>query len=209
MTAFVAAKYLPLDKEIRISKNTGVLKKGDTLKAKDLLNMALIESSNESVEAIARDFGEKTFLDYMNQEAQSLNLRNTLFINPIGLDPINSTSTPNYSTAKDLLELARVIIKNHPAILGITTKAKYDIYTAQGSLHHTAQNTNELLRDANWPMRILGGKTGETPRANKNLVLVLEAPNQSGYLINIILGSNDHFGEMKKLVDWVSQAYDW
>jgi len=39
--------------------------------------------------------------------------------------------------------------------------------------------------------------------------LVLKIPNSDNLLINVILGSADRFEEMKKLVNWLDQAYIW
>jgi len=56
---------------------------------------------------------------------------------------------------------------------------------------------------------ILFGKTGQTPFAGKCLLIVLDAPDNDGYIVNVILGSQDHFGEMRKLIDWVETVYSW
>jgi len=37
----------------------------------------------------------------------------------------------------------------------------------------------------------------------------MRAPRGKGYIINVILGSEDKFSEMEKLIDWVNTAYIW
>jgi hypothetical protein len=37
----------------------------------------------------------------------------------------------------------------------------------------------------------------------------LESPNKRGFLINVILGSDDRFGNMEKLMNWAKTAYKW
>jgi len=50
---------------------------------------------------------------------------------------------------------------------------------------------------------IIGGKTGWSPAAGGCLLLVLDDPNSSKYYINIILGANDRFAEMRKLINTI------
>jgi len=54
-----------------------------------------------------------------------------------------------------------------------------------------------------WPAKILGGKTGWTLQARGCLLLVVESPQQDGYIVNVILGSEDRFGEMEKMLRWI------
>ena len=70
----------------------------------------------------------------------------------------------------------------------------------------TLESTNELLGKL---PNIVGGKTGYTEKALGCFLLVVEAPKGKGYLINVVLGSPDRFGEMEKLTNWVKEAYYW
>jgi D-alanyl-D-alanine carboxypeptidase len=56
-----------------------------------------------------------------------------------------------------------------------------------------------LIGDSSWKDKIYGGKTGYTLQANGCLVLVIKDNNK--YLINIILGADDRFGQMQNLID--------
>ncbi len=60
------------------------------------------------------------------------------------------------------------------------------------------------------------GSKVELRRDNKGILgksiiflLVLEAPNGRGYLVNAVLGAKDRFAEMEKLIGWVKQSYQW
>ena len=71
------------------------------------------------------------------------------------------------------------------------------------------KNTNLLLHYAEWPARILGGKTGSTVLAKEYLILLLESPDHRGYVVNVLVGSEDRFREMQTLLDWILQSYQW
>ncbi len=77
------------------------LKVGNTYSAKDLLATTLVACANDSISAIACDFGEKylggginEFVDRMNQKVSELGLTETNFVNPTGLDAPNQKTTP-------------------------------------------------------------------------------------------------------------------
>jgi len=41
------------------------------------------------------------------------------------------------------------------------------------------------------------------------LILIIKAPKNQGVIINVILGSESYFEEMRKLIDWLETAYRW
>ena len=193
----------PLDEKILISKEAvaqqtdiGKLIIGESVSIKNLLNSMLIESSNDAAYALAEKIGVEPFLEMMNSKARELKLLNTNFSNPTGLD-----GNKNLSTSEDLAKLVKYIIQNHPEILEITSKVSTEILNDDGTLHHLAVNTNELLGKI---PNIIGGKTGYNEEAMGCLILLLEKENN--YLINIILGSPDRFAEMEKLVNWLKET---
>jgi D-alanyl-D-alanine carboxypeptidase len=71
------------------------------------------------------------------------------------------------------------------------------------------KSTNELLNFEGWPTPIVGGKTGWTPLAQGCLVLVLQSPKDQGYLVNVVLGAEDRFTQMKTLVNWAYNSFTW
>ena len=221
MTAIVASEnYHP--EEIMAISNKALNSKGRSLKfepgeifkVNDLLHSLLIESNNDAAEVLAIRAGQEKFVGAMNIEAAALGLKDTFFINPTGLDPDGAEEFVNYSTAEDLFKIARVFVEKYPSLLNITLKKEYDLYTADGEFHHKVESTDELL-SADWQsksgetIKILGGKTGETPFSKQNLILIVGAPGGSGYLINVILGSSSRFDEMKKLTELAFDAYVW
>lgn len=213
MTAFVVLENYDLSQMIEISKEAveqdedfGNFKIGETFLAKDLLYPLLIESSNDAAYALAEVISVDGFVDLMNFEAQKLGLADTYFVNPTGLDPKDQEQPVNYTTVEDLVKLTNYLLKI-PLIWEILSAPEYDFYSPDGVFHHKLINTNELLK--NNEIEIIGGKTGWTPRAQGCLLLVTKAPKSKGYLVNIILGSKNRFEEMKKLLDWLNNAYRW
>ncbi len=215
MTALVAVKHYDPMREIVITssavaeeENLGQLRAGDVFPVQDLLYPLLMESSNDAAAALAEVVGRQVFVDLMNLEARALNLLNTYFVNPTGLDPDDPQGPINYSTGKDLSLLASYIVQTYPQIFDILAVSQQDLLQ-KGQFHHTMENTNELLSFEGWPTLVVGGKTGWTPLARGNLVLVLEGPKDRGYLVNVILGADDRFSQMKTLVNWVYDSFLW
>ncbi|MCK4474026.1 D-alanyl-D-alanine carboxypeptidase [Candidatus Parcubacteria bacterium] len=174
---------------------------------KNLLNSMLIESNNESAELLAEMIGTAKFIDLMNKKAKDLNLKDTKFVNPTGLDPedesLNYGSKTldyfNHSTVKNLVNLTKHILKWYPEI--------FEISSLQNNLSNESSdfviNTNELLAQIS---NIKGGKTGWTDIAEGCMLLVLN-DDRGNTFINVILGAEtreSRFEEMKKIIDWLN-----
>ena len=223
MTAVVAYKNYNLEDEITMgpkvndwADSSKRFIPGTSFKISELLCALLIESNNDAAMALAGRMGMDNFLSAMNKEAQDLGIITTYYDNPVGIDPSSKKEIINYSTAEELLILAREIINNYPEILEITSLPRYDIKTSSGGYNHTAISTDKFLSDENEkllcqgePLKILGGKTGSTDLSKKNLLLVTEPPNKVGHLITIVLSADDNFEETRKLTDWICESYDW
>ncbi|MBU4022911.1 serine hydrolase [Patescibacteria group bacterium] len=219
MTAYVALKNYELSDSIVITQkiveteeNKGDFKVGERLTVEELLASMLIESSNDAAMAIAEIMGESKFISLMNEEAKILGLEHTYFMDPIGLDPDNGIGENNYSTARELALLIQQILKesrDNPKIakiIEIMNKEEYDIVLTNGNFHHKAISTNKILDE--FP-NMIAAKTGQTPKAKQCFLVILPKPKGDGYLINVILGSNDRFGEIKKIINWLNKAFVW
>lgn len=206
-----------LDNVIEISKsavdvegNTGNLVVGEKIKAGELLKIMLIASSNDAAYAIAQDVSQKNdpkekgigyFVGLMNSYAAKNGLTNTNFTNSHGID-----ERDNYSTAKDVVALARGLFKNYPEIFKITATDKIDIKSDDGKISHLIKNTNKLLGKL---PGIVGGKTGYTDEAGESLLLVVEDPTHHHRIVAVVIGANGRFTEMERLVNWVWDTYEW
>jgi len=182
----------------------GELRSGERLSAGNLLSIMLIESSNDAAYALADVIGSDGFVALMNLYAKELKLDSTTFVNATGLEPDNLAELMNVSTTQDLATLAEIALEAYPSLFDITKQYSFEVLREDGSLHHfIPENTNILLREI---PEIIGGKTGWGPAARGCLLLVLKGEGRVKYRINVILGAEDRFGEMKKLIEGVDKA---
>lgn len=198
MTAMVVYENMNLEKDITFTSSsasvegvTGDFKVGETFKTSDLISAMLIFSSNRAAEALAQDFGRDKFIDLMNKKAKELSMMDTNFYDPTGLS-MNNQSTPN-----DIFKLASHIYNVHPEILKITRQTKTYITEINLRKRRAIININEFAGTANF----IGGKTGFIEESKGNLVSIFNIDNQP--IITVVLGSQDRFGETKKLLQCV------
>jgi len=176
-----------------------ILETNKRYKVKELLANALISSDNDSARLLSSTMGEKNFVDKMNLKAKEIGLINTNYINVTGLDPTGSSSELNVSTVTDLANLLIYIKNNHPEIFSITAKTAYDFCDIENYCKNVI-NTNKLLENKDMEFNIIGGKTGSTDLAGKNLALMTKIlPGL--YLINIVLGSENNFIDTMSLIN--------
>ena len=101
------------------------------------------------------------------------------------------------------------IQNNYPNLLALTTQSQTSVCNFRGLDCRILTTTDQLLNSTDFPFKILGAKTGNTPLAGKNLAMIIEAPEGQGIIVNVILNSSDHFADMKKLTNWVASSYIW
>jgi len=166
---------------------------GDVMPVESFLEIMLVESSNKSAYTLSELIGESKFVELMNQKAKDIGLQNTFFSDPTGL------SSEDVSTASDLTKLAEYILKNknYSKIADISGVKEFYV-PGFGNI----TNTDELLGEI---PEIICSKTGFTQAAKGCLLLVVNNPKNNDYLINVILGSDDRFSEMEKLINWSSE----
>lgn len=169
---FSATGYDPLPVESQIG-----LRPGERMSVRDLLRATLLPSANDAADAIATGTMGSTeaFVAEMNRRARALNLRETRFANPIGLDDEN-----NHSSARDLAKLAIELRRNE------FFRRTVDLPVAtlrSGSRRRTVINRNALVRRVD---AVDGVKTGHTRRAG--YVLVGSATRDGVTVISVVLG---------------------
>ena len=128
MTALVAVESASdLERPIEIRPEwTGIegssmyLRAGEQLTLKELLYGLLLASGNDAAVAIAGACAGdvETFVDWMNEKAGELGMKNTHFANPNGLN-----DDQHYSTAADMAQLARVVMENQDLETIVGTKS--------------------------------------------------------------------------------------
>ena len=223
MTALIALEKYKLDDVVTITENSlkvdslsGIYKAGDRFFFYNALRAMLIASHNEIANTFAcpepcrgaEKIGITLFVDSMNKKASELGLLNTEFVNATGLDPAVNSEQINYSTVYDIYKLARYITEDRPDIFYITTQKEFDLFDIDKKFVGMIKNTNRLLIDQDIPFRIVGGKTGETDLAKQNLIIVAEAPC-GGNTFSVVLGSQNRFEDMNKLLQYINNSYDW
>ncbi len=214
ITASISSDIYPAEQKLQITKKAvqqpgerGWLRPGEMISVNDLLNMTLIESSNDAAYALSEGkfsideylFEQERFIELMNLKIAEIELKNTEFFNPTGLD--NGNGFNNYSTADDLVKLAYHISEKYPDILEISNKTEHQALDSLGDHHHLIKNINQLVGKV---PNVIGGKTGYTEKAGGCIILILE--DDDSLLINVILGANSpeaRFQEMEKLINWI------
>ncbi len=212
MTALIAEENVNKSMPITITetvandRNSSFLFKGGEKWSYDsLLHLMLLPSNNDAAESFANTFGYRAFIDKMNAKAFELGLKDTSFVNPSGLEEEKS----NMSNADEVAKLIIYIQKKYPKIIEVSRQDEFIAYDIERSKSITATSTNILLRFSSFPLIILGGKTGETPNAKKNLALITEAPNKKGYLVFVVLKSNENFADTARLAHWAVDSFEW
>ncbi|MFH1193915.1 MAG: serine hydrolase [bacterium] len=182
---------------------------GDKVKTKDLLYTGLVASSNSAMVALARSAGyaPADFIKLMNDKAVELGMKDTVFVEPTGLD------SRNMSTATDLFILARNAF-NNPEITRATQLSGYSFRPLNGGTVRSVASTDWLLNSSanSGDYKIIGGKTGYIEESNYNLVLKIRNKEKGKDLIVVVLGSEDvgaRFAEAKKLIEWAYHNYIW
>lgn len=208
MTAIIVLENYDLNDVIKISRENAEpegsrddLRPDEKITARSLLNIMLINSSNNAALALA--YKRADFISLMNKKTKYLGFSNTHFSNPDGVD-----NKENYSSALDIAKIFSYLINTHPEILEILKTKNMVIYSFDGKIEHRLENTNEFLGKLS---EVMAGKTGYTDKAGGSLILLISGfrVNSKDNIITVVLGSPDRFGESEKLIKWLKEAYIW
>lgn len=205
VTALVALDYYPLDKVLTVGNVNVVGQKmhlvsGEKITVHDLLYGLLIYSANDAAEVLADNYagGREMFVNAMNLKAKELNLQDSNFTNPSGLD-----EPGHISSARDLVRIASYAMEN-PFFSKTVAIRDATVKSTDGNISHKLANINELLGKVDG---VLGVKTGWTENARENLVTYIVRDNRK--VMIALLGSQDRFGETTELIDWIFANYSW
>ncbi len=157
------------------------LEPGERMSVHDLLLAMMLPSADDAAEDLAFNVGHGSvarFVAMMNARARALDLTHTHYTTPIGLD------TPgNYSSATDLVTLARYVLRSEPFIKAVVSKKSAVLRTGHYVRHVT--NLNDLVQRYPW---VNGVKTGHTLEAG--YVLVASGTRDGMTLIDVVLGTS-------------------
>jgi len=188
MTAYLVLKHLKPSQMIAApsyhpSASAEVelgLRPGERLRVRDLLYGLLLPSASDAAETLAVGVSGSVpaFVTEMNQAARRLGLTDTSYANPIGLD-----DPDNYSSARDLVTLASILLKNRLFARIVNTPSAT---LHSGDHPRTVTSRDTLLNEVPW---INGVKTGHTLGAG--FVLVGSGTQDSTTLISAAIGAPD------------------
>lgn len=203
MTAIILIEQGDLLKQVEISKKAASiggsrlgLKTGDKITLNDLLYGLMLKSGNDAAIAIAEEIGGSVedFSKLMNNKAMELNLKNTHFVTPHGLDDDN-----HYTTAYELAMLTDYALKNKKFADVVNTK----YYTVKiNGYAKDISNTNELLGVLEG---VNGVKTGFTNNAGRCLVTSTIRNNFN--IITVVLGADTKKYRTKDSANLIQYVY--
>lgn len=206
MTSIVAIEYGNLDDVVEVtdivkeSFGSGIyINPGEKITLRDLLYGLMLRSGNDAALMIAEHVSGsvESFVYLMNEYASKIGMKNTLFLNPHGLE--NNEGKGNISTSFDMALLTSYAIQNSTFKTIFSTKN----YTAKSSTKtYKWHNKNKLLRLD----YITGGKTGFTEKARRTLVTTAKKDNIS--LVIVTLNDPNDFEDHESLYNKTFDTYE-
>ncbi|WXR61091.1 serine hydrolase [Peptostreptococcaceae bacterium AGR-M142] len=182
------------------SKNVHPVKIGDQITLKNTLDALLLYSANDIAYMVADNVSgnSKDFEILMNKKLKELNMLNSNFVTPNGLD---SNTNNHYTTTYDLTKLMKASYDNQ-LVRNSIEKTKADVRFIDGPVAHF-ENRNKLTgKDG-----CIGGKTGYTKKAGRCLLSIYERDNKK--IIMAVMNSKYNmpedtivFDDMYKLADF-------
>ncbi len=205
MTAIIAAEKIDLDTRVRATAPTFVesliprLSDRQSVSVYSLLQLLLVESSNEAAEVIAGQLGREEFILLMNEKAKKIGMHSTVFTDPSGLD------SGNISTVGDLYRLVRYINEQRSFIFDITDTSRVSTDYIGGEFGELV-NFNQI-EDVDG---FIGGKVGETNVAGQTSVSLHEIRirGEKRVILVVALGTTERNNDVRVLLNHVDQTFN-
>lgn len=173
------------------------LEVGDRVTVDKLLDGLVVQSGNDAALALAEYVGgsETAFVEQMNFYADELGLDNTRFENPEGLN-----RETHYSSARDMAELSRVMIRQFPE--------RYERYSKREFTYNDIRqyNRNDLLYATDY---VDGIKTGYT--SESGYCLAASGERDGTRLISVVMGepsADARESSSRALLSWGHRFYE-
>ena len=183
------------DKSVGIEGTSIYLRKKEQMSIRNLLYGLILASGNDAAMALACTIGgtEENFVEMMNKFALDLDLKNTHFANPHGLD-----SKGHYTSTYDLAVITNYALDNPVFKEIVSTKTKI-LNEGEPNVRYL-RNKNKLLFSQDG---CVGVKTGFTDNAGRCLVNACE---RNGFrVVSVVFNCGPMFEECDKLTE---QAYN-
>ncbi len=201
--AFDSIRYgqLNLDQKVIISKNAASeppskfwYKPGQRVSIRYLIRASAIRSANDAATALGEAVSgtETKFINDMNIAAKKMGMNSTKFKNAHGLTQIG-----HYSTAKDMLLLARRLMLDYPEYFNIFSRL--ETFASGKKIRNTNYKFLKQYKGAS------GIKTGYTSAAGHNLAA--SAKRGDKQLIGIVVGTSSSSERAKKMVRLFDDAF--
>lgn len=213
MTVIVALENKEFDDIYEVSERAAnmepdkmLLIAGEKLTLTELLDGIFLVSANDAAEVLAEGTTgrREEFINFMNSKARQLGMKNTLFINPSGLEEDDPDALPDsgkvksqYSTAYDVLLMARYAIYRWSELIDITSAEHIYLPVTQTHQDYDMYSGINLL--TTYP-GVVGFKTGYTPEAGLTLVTLARKGDKE--VMGVILGATDRRDDAKALLDY-------
>ena len=200
MTALLLCEHGEFEREIvvteemlRVEGSSMGLLSGDIVTLHDLLYGLMLASGNDAANVIAYVLGGTVngFVAIMNRKAQELNLANTHFATPSGLD-----GDGHYTTARDLANLTMFAMQNEEFAKAAGSKTATLNY-GNPPYRRTLTNHNKLLGSFEGAV---GVKTGFTKKSGR--CLVSAAKKDGKFVIAVTLNAPDDWLDHENLLSY-------
>lgn len=154
------------------------LEVGKTAKVEDLIKGILVSSGNDACMVVAESLSgsEEAFATLMNEKAKKLGMKNTHFVNSNGWP-----DEAQYTTARDMYQLSRAIIRDFPEYYAAYFSIPEFTYS-----NIKQPNRNGLINDPS--LKADGLKTGHVESAGYHLAA--SAVQNGERLIAVVLGTD-------------------
>lgn len=179
------------------------IKKNEIITYEDLLYGTMLPSAADCANALAIKVSGNidNFVELMNKKAQELNMVNTHFSNPIGMDE------DNYSTVNDIAILLKYALKNKEFKKIFTTKEykTTNNITLKSTIIEKSEPYNINVSS------ILGSKTGFTDEAGNCLASIskLDGVNYLLVTTNASIDKSYHIIDAVNIYDYYSNNYSY
>jgi D-alanyl-D-alanine carboxypeptidase/D-alanyl-D-alanine carboxypeptidase (penicillin-binding protein 5/6) len=181
------------DNMVRVEGSSMGLMPGNKLSLKSLAAGMLLVSGNDAANSAAIAIGgsTKAFAELMNKRAKELNMTDTHFVTPSGLD-----DEEHYTTARDLAVLAAAAMKN-PDFAEIACEKSMSVQFISPDQTRRLTNHNKLL---SMYSGCVGVKTGFTKKAGR--CLVSSAEKNGVHLVAVTLNASDDWNDHEKMLNY-------
>jgi D-alanyl-D-alanine endopeptidase (penicillin-binding protein 7) len=186
---------------VNLAKNAySRIRVGSQAKRSDLLQIALMSSENRASYNLGglHPGGMDAFVAAMNAKAASLGMRNTTFVDPMGLSP------ENRSTASDLSKMISAAY-GYDVIRNFSTTPQHTVNFKGPRYQLGYGNTNPLTSSSTWDVELT--KTGYLTEAGRCLVMVTQAQERPIAMVMLnSLGKRSPLGDAGRMRRWIESG---